>query len=125
MNSLRWSSASGLRARVSIVRRIVAACVNVLCVCFGSGALADFIVPGGAVVSLGSGNVDLGCTDVTNAGTLDIGAGSLATRNLAIPVGGVFNANQGSTAVAGNFSDNGMFNAGTSVVRFVDGCALN
>jgi len=100
-------------------------CAGVLCVCFAGGALADFTVPTGAVVSLGGGNVDLGCTDVTNAGTLNIGTGSLAARNLAIPAGGVFRANQGSTAVAGNFSDAGTFNAGTGVVRFVDGCALN
>jgi hypothetical protein len=125
MNGLIRTSAPGLRARVWIVRQTVVACTSALFVCFGSGALADLVIPSGAVVSLGGGNVDLGCTDATNAGTLNIGAGSLATRNLAILAGGVFGANQGSTTVAGSFFDAGTFNAGTGVVRFVDGCALN
>ena len=40
-------------------------------------AHADLVVPAGAVVSLSSGVVDLGCTDVVVAGTLLLGDGSV------------------------------------------------
>jgi hypothetical protein len=53
------------------------------------GAHADLVVPAGSVVNLGSGTVDLACTDVIVAGTLQLASGSIVNaRHVTIQAGG-------------------------------------
>ena len=88
-------------------------------------AAADFIVPANSVVSLNGGTLDLGCTDVTVAGTLQIGSGHvLNARNVTIQPGGTINGGSGDIELGGNWSNTGGFVAGIGTVRFRDLCAI-
>jgi len=87
-------------------------------------AAANVIVPSGAVVSLGGGTLDLGCTDLVVAGTFQIGSGQvLNAQNITIQSGGVIDGGSGAIELGGNWSNNGGFLAGTGTVRFRDLCA--
>jgi len=88
-------------------------------------AAADFIVPANAIVSLNSGTLDLGCTDLIVAGTLQVGGGQvLNARNVTIQPGGALDGGSGTIELGGNWSNNGGFAAGTGTVRFRDLCAI-
>jgi hypothetical protein len=88
-------------------------------------AAADLIVPSGAIVSLGGGTLDLGCTDLVVAGTFQIGSGQvLNARNITIQSGGVVGGGSGTIELGGNWSNFGGFFSGTGTVRFLDLCAL-
>jgi hypothetical protein len=88
-------------------------------------ALADFVVPANAVVNLGSGTVDLACTDLIVAGTLQVASGSIVNaRHVTIQAGGTIDGGSGAIALGGDWTNSGQFIAGTSVVRFRDLCSL-
>jgi len=88
-------------------------------------ALADLIVPADATVSLNSGTLDLGCTDQLVAGTLQVGSGqALNARHVTVQPGGALDGGSGAIELGGNWSNDGVFVAGTSTVRFRDLCAI-
>ncbi len=88
-------------------------------------AAADVTVPANAVGSLNGGTLDLGCTDLIVAGTLQVGSGQvLKVRNVTIQPGGALDGGSGSIELGGNWSNSGGFLAGTGTVRFRDLCAL-
>ncbi len=79
----------------------------------------------GASVDLGTGSLDLGCADLTVAGTLSAGTrGFTHARDVTIDPAGVLNGNSATLEVAGDWDNAGSFNAGTSTVQLVDGCGL-
>ena len=80
----------------------------------------------GSSLDLGTGLLDLGCADLTVAGTLSAGTvGFSAARDVTIEPAGVLNANSATLEVAGDWDNTGTFNAGTSSVSFVDGCGVS
>ena len=86
---------------------------------------AQFDVGSGASLDLGTGSLDLGCADLTVGGTLSAGtAGFSQARDVTIDPTGLVNGNSATLEVAGDWDNAGSFNAGTSTVEFVDGCAL-
>ncbi len=88
-------------------------------------AAADFDVPAGAVVSLGGGSFDLGCTDLNDAGTFQLGSGQgLNARNVTIQPGGTLDDGSGALDLGGNWSNGGGFVPGSGTVRFRDLCAI-
>ena len=77
----------------------------------------------GSSLDLGTNEVRLGCGDLAVAGTLFVGiAGVSQARDFSIDPGGIVNAGLGKLEVAGDWSNAGTFNAGTSTVRLLDGC---
>ena len=93
---------------------------------FATAASAgQFTVGTGAIVDLGTGSLDLGCADLTVAGTLSAGtAGFAQARDVTIDPAGLVNGNSATLALAGDWDNSGTFNAGISTVRLVDGCGL-
>ena len=82
---------------------------------------ADISIPAGGSIALNGAAVDLGCTDVVVSGTFSLDTGSLINvRNVSILPGGVVNAGSSQITLAGDWSNTGSFNAGTSRVNFVD-----
>lgn len=99
--------------------------VAALCLLQPALAAADFIVPANAVVSLNGATLDLGCTDLIIAGTLQLGSGQvLNARHVDIQAGGAFDGGSGAVELGGNWSNSGGYLAGTSTVRFRDLCGL-
>jgi hypothetical protein len=87
---------------------------------------ANVSIGAGSSLDLGSGLLDLGCADLTVAGTLSAGTvGFSAARDVTIEPAGVLNANSATLEVAGDWNNTGTFNAGTSSVNFVDGCGVS
>jgi hypothetical protein len=104
----------------------IRACTLALAVAFAALAHADLNVPSGSTIDLAGGDLDLACTDLTVAGTLALGSGRvLNARNVSIAAGGLIQAGSGSITLAGNWSNAGDFQAGTSRVTFTDiaGCS--
>ena len=90
-----------------------------------SAAAAELTVGSGSTWDLGTGQLDLGCTDLRVGGTFSAGTvGFLQGRDVAIDPGGVVNGNSATLALAGDWDNAGTFNAGTSTVQMVDGCSL-
>jgi len=86
-------------------------------------AHADLIVGAGSTTTLGSGVVDLACTDLIVAGTLQIASGSIHNaRNVTIQPGGTIDGGSGLIQLGGNWTDNGSFVANTGEVDFRDLC---
>jgi hypothetical protein len=86
-------------------------------------ARADLIVPANSQTSVNNGVVDLSCTDVVVAGTLNVDTGALKNvRNLTIQPGGVVNGGSGLIEIGGNWSNSGNFVAGSSTVNFRELC---
>ena len=91
-----------------------------------SGAGASLTVGAGSSISLGDASVDLGESDLQVAGTLNGRAGLLdRVRHLTIDGSATLNGESGTIHICGDWINSGTFNAGTSVVRFVDGCGLS
>jgi hypothetical protein len=85
----------------------------------------EFRVGAGATVSLGTGSIDFGCSDVGILGTLAAGeVGFRAARDLIIAGSGLLDGEAGVLEVAGDWDNAGTFNAGTSRVKLGDGCGL-
>jgi IPTL-CTERM motif len=121
---LKLGNASG---RVAARRRVFAwlLLTATFIVATARPAHADLIVPANSVMSLDSGIVDLACTDVIVAGTLQVASGSIVNaRHVTIQAGGTINGGSGIVELGGNWTAAGQFTAGTSQVRFRDLCAL-
>jgi IPTL-CTERM motif len=91
-----------------------------------TAATADLVVPVNSGYTLNGGSADLGCTDLIVNGALVVDGGSITgIRNVTINAGGSITASSGALALSGNWSNFGVFNAGTGSVSFVDlaGCA--
>ena len=113
-------------------RRVRACVVLSVYLFMGMAALnvahADIVVPAGGSIALGGSSTDLGCGDVTIAGTLLLQNGALNNvRNLTIAAGGSVVAGSGVITLSGNWNNAGSFNAGTGAVNFVDApaCSTN
>jgi len=96
-----------------------------VCACLvAASAHADLTVPAGGQLSLGPGSVDLACTDLVVAGTLQVNGGVLKNvRNVSIQSAGILNGGTGLIEVAGNWSNTGSFVAGTGRVNFREFCS--
>jgi hypothetical protein len=109
----------------SHIRRI-AACCGCAFMLFGAAmAHADYIIAANSTTSLNGGALNLSCTDLVVAGTLNLGSGAiLNARNLTVQPGGVVQGGSGFIALSGNWtvSATGQFVAGTSDVHFDEGC---
>ena len=95
------------------------------CLLFATGAYGSMTVPAGGAISLASGALDLGCTDISIAGNLQVGSARITTaRDVTIQAGttpdGTLDGGSGSITLAGNWSNSGAFIPGTSSVFFVD-----
>ena len=121
----RFTEISARGAVARVVRRLASAFAGIVLLAGAATTRADLIVPAGSIVTLNAGTADLACTDVTVAGTLQVGAGSLANvRHLTIAPGGLVDGGAGAIALGGNWNNTGSFVAGSSVVRFRDLCGI-
>jgi hypothetical protein len=92
----------------------------------GASPAAEVSVGSGASLDLGTGSLDLGCANLTVAGTLSGGTvGFDGARNVTIDPTGIVNGGSATLEVAGNWDNSGTFTRGTSSVNFVDGCSLS
>ena len=81
----RFTEISARGAVARVVRRLASAFAGIVLLASAATTRADLIVPAGSIVTLNAGTADLACTDVKVAGTLQVGAGSLANvRHLTI-----------------------------------------
>jgi hypothetical protein len=86
---------------------------------------ANVTIGAGSAVNLGSGSLALGCADLDVSGTLTAGTvGFTGARDVAINPSGVVNGNSATLSLSGDWDNAGTFNAGSSTVAMVDGCAL-
>ncbi len=91
-----------------------------------SSSAAQLNVAAGSSLDLGTGSLDLGCADLVVAGTLAAGTGVIDwAEDVSINSGGTLNGESASLYVTGDWSNSGSFNAGSSSVRFADGCGLS
>jgi len=87
-------------------------------------AAAQITVPAGTALNLGGATLNVSCADVSVAGTLAAGAGQLAgARDVVVAGGGTLDGGSGVIGLSGNFSQSGIFVAGTGAVQVGDGCA--
>ena len=90
-----------------------------------SASAGKLTIGAGATLDLGTGSLALGCTDLDVTGTLSAGTlGISQVRDLEIHPGGVLNGDSATLSLAGDWHNGGTFNAGTSTVQMVTGCAL-
>lgn len=76
----------------------------------------------GASLSLGDGQLGLGCGDLTVEGLMSVGsgtAGGIGSVNIA---GGSLSGGSGTLSLTGDWTNSGAFTAGTGEVRIEDGC---
>ena len=107
------------------IRPFIAAAIAAVCVVGPSSARADLVVPASGIVSVDGGTIDLACTDLVVAGTVQVATGSIINiRHLTILPGGVIDGGSGFLAVGGDWTNNGQFVAGTGTVRFLELCSL-
>src|SRR6266481_1601283 len=117
--------ATGRKSDASHLRQFAACCA---CACMLVAALparADYVVPTNAISSLNGGALNLSCTDLIVAGTLNLGSGAiLNARNITVQPGGVVQGGSGFIALSGNWtvSPTGQFVKGTSDVHFDGTC---
>jgi hypothetical protein len=104
----------------------LAAAVSVIVLGLAAPASAGNLTVGaGSTLDLGTGSLALGCADLDVSGTLTVGTVGLSgARDVAINPGGTLNGNSATLSLAGDWNNAGTFNAGTSTVQMVDGCAL-
>jgi len=85
----------------------------------------NLTIGAGSTLDLGTGVLTLGCADLTVTGTLTAGSAGLSgARDVSISPSGIVNAGSATLTLAGDWDNAGTFNAGTSTVQMVDGCAL-
>ncbi len=106
-------------------RAPLGAAVAILLALAGGANAAELSVGSGASVDLSTGSLDLGCADLTVAGTMAAGTvGFTQARDVTIDPSGLVNGNSATLEVAGDWDNAGSFNAGTSTVQLMDGCSL-
>ena len=105
------------------MRRLAPAAALVLLVATPSAA-GVLTVGSGASVDLDTGSLDLGCADLSIAGTFSAGTvGFQQARDVTVETGGVLNGESATLEYTGVWDPSaGTFNAGTSDVSCVDGC---
>ncbi len=85
----------------------------------------NLTVQGGSTLNLGNGTLDLGCGDLTIAGSLSIGSGvGKAVRDVTID-GGSLTLGSGLISLSGDWTNLGSFSAGTGTVTIVDDCGTS
>jgi hypothetical protein len=105
--------------------RLIACTAALLISVVAGQAKADLVVPVGATTSLGSGIVDLACSDLVVGGTVRVQSGAVRNvRNVTIQSGGAIDGGSGVIQVGGNWTANGSFVAGTGEVDFRDLCGV-
>jgi hypothetical protein len=105
-------------------RSLLAAAAGVLGLALPALA-ANVSIGTGSTVDLGTGSLALGCADLDVTGTLTAGTvGFTGARDVAINPSGVVNGNSATLSLSGDWDNAGTFNAGSSTVQMVDGCAL-
>ena len=107
------------------MRRLAAWCVGAILACVAGAVPADYIIAANSTTTLNGGALNLSCTDLIVAGTLNLDSGAiLNARNVTVQPGGVVQGGSGFIALSGNWtiSASGQFIAGTADVRFDDGC---
>jgi len=104
----------------------LAAAASFIALGLAAPAFAGNLTVGAAsTFDLGTGSLALGCADLAVTGTLTAGTvGFSAARDVAINPGGTVNGNSALLSLSGNWDNAGSFNAGTSTVQMLDGCAL-
>jgi IPTL-CTERM motif len=108
-----------------VVPLLLGCVITIAALVIARPAHADLVVPANSVVNLASGAIDLACTDVVVAGTLQVASGSIVNaRHVTIQAGGTIDGGSGTIALGGNWANAGQFVAGTSAVRFRDLCSL-
>ena len=86
---------------------------------------AKLTVGSGVTADLGTASLDLGCGDLTVEGMLMVSGGAIKqARDVTTMAGGTLQGGSGSIELAGDWSNTGTFNAGTSTVSFMDGCSV-
>jgi hypothetical protein len=86
---------------------------------------AQILVPAGAQLSIGSGAVDAGGSDLLINGQVLVQAGSLTgLRGIEIASGGTLDNGSGQISLAGDWINSGVFSGGSGQVNFVDGLGL-
>jgi hypothetical protein len=103
-----------------------AACAWLVAFGIASSAQAGSVSVGAnASLDLGTGSLALGCADLDVAGSLSAGGvGFTQGRDVAIAPSGTLHGNSATLELSGDWDNQGTFDAGTSTVRMVDGCAL-
>jgi hypothetical protein len=115
----------GAREGAGACVRLIACTAALLISVVAGQAKADLVVPVGATTSLGSGIVDLACTDLVVGGTVRVQSGAVRNvRNVTIQSGGAIDGGSGVIQVGGNWTANGSFVAGTGEVDFRDLCGV-
>jgi hypothetical protein len=105
--------------------RLIACTAALLISVVAGQAKADLVVPVGATTSLGSGIVDLACSDLVVGGTVRVQSGAVRNvRNVTIQSGGAIDGGSGVIQVGGNWTASGSFVAGTGEVDFRDLCGV-
>ncbi len=118
---LDWLSGAGRCRRAGAVTL----CVTALTLALAGPVEADLVVPTNGLANLNGGVVDLSCTDLIVGGTLQVGNGSVINaRHVTIQAGGVIDGGSGAIELGGDWTDAGVFLAGTGSVRFRDLCSL-
>lgn len=108
-----------MRLQIKLISFII--CLACLRSAYGAGI---DIPAGGSWVQ--PGQLDLGGSSLQIGGTFNLANGSLSGVDaLTIAAGGQFDAGNGSIQLFGNWTNNGIFNAGTSQVSFIDGGAAS
>ena len=80
-------------------------------------------VGAGATVDLGAGGLDAACQDLSITGNLLLSQGSVSgVRSISVVGAGQFTGGQGTISWSGDWTNNGVFDAGTSSASSVDGC---
>ncbi len=99
------------------MRRMIFAAAALLVAATGASA-GQLSVGSGASVDLSTGNLDLGCADLSVTGTLSAGtSGFTQARDVTIDPSGLLNGESATLEVAGDWDNAGTFNAGTSTVQ--------
>jgi len=107
-------------------RTALAAAASIIALGLALPASAGNLTVGaGSTLDLGTGILALGCADLDVAGTLTAGTvGFTGARDVAIAPSGIVNGGSATLTLTGDWDNAGTFNAGTSTVQMVDGCAL-
>jgi hypothetical protein len=102
------------------------------CLLLATGAYGSIAIPAGGSLSLASGAMDLGCTDIdiASAGILRLDSAPVSgVRNVTIQPGGMLDFGTGSITVAGSFTNNNgiLLNLGPGSIILVNNpaCAPN
>jgi len=87
----------------------------------GSVSASGIIIGSGSSISVGSGAIHLGCGDLVNNGTLNLGSGVVDSTNN-VSNNNQLNGDSGLLEFGGDWSSSGTVTPGTSTIAVVDEC---